>query len=260
MTGKLIGFELKNLTRIKWLWLYFLFLILGSFLFNYLGEDETKVLISLLSISLLVVPLVAAFFGITYFYDGRNFLEFLLSQPVGRVRLLLVRYISLNLFLSGLYIISAISPFVPDFLNFREKGTLLLLILSGVLLSLVFTALAFLIGLVVEEKAKGVSLILGIWLYLTFLHDGLILSVVYIFKDYPLEKVVLLLTLLNPVDLARVLVILNLDIAAIMGLTGSVFKEILGSWLGITLSVLSLGLWFVIPFSLSLYLFKKKDL
>ncbi|WP_461829493.1 ABC transporter permease subunit [Aquifex sp.] len=257
--AKLIFFEIKSLARIRWLWIYFLFLALGSFLFNYLGGDETKVLISLLSISLLVVPLVAAFFGITYFYDSRGFLEFLLSQPVGRGKLFTSRYLSLNVFLTTLYVISVLLPFLPSLLELREKGTLLLLTLSGIFLTLVFTAIAFLVGLLVEEKAKGVSVILGLWLYLTFLHDGLILTVVYIFKDYPLEKVVLFLTLLNPVDLARVLVILNLDIAAIMGLTGSVFKELLGSWLGITLSLLSLTLWFLLPFMVSLFLFKRKD-
>ena len=259
MMGKLVLYEVKSLLRIKWLWVYFLLLILGSFIFSYLSEDETKVLISLLSVSLLVVPLVGAFFGITYFYDSRSFLEFLLSQPVGRGKLFLSRFLSLNLFLVSLYVVSALSPFLPRIGDFREKGTLFLLVLSGALLTLVFTAIAFLVGLLVEEKAKGVSLILGLWLYLTFLHDGLILTVVYIFKDYPLEKVVLLLTVLNPVDLARVLVILNLDIAAIMGLTGSVFKELLGSWLGITLSLLSLTLWFLLPFVASLFLFKRKD-
>ena len=259
MMGKLILSEVKGLIRIKWLWLYFFLLIIGSFLFNYLGEDETKVLISLLSVSLLVVPLVAAFFGITYFYDSRSFLEFLLSQPVGRGKLFLSRFLSLNLFLITLYVISATLPFIPNLVRFHEKGTLFLLMLSGTFLTLVFTAIAFLVGLLIEEKAKGVSLILGLWLYLTFLHDGLILTVVYIFKDYPLEKVVLFLTLLNPVDLARVLVILNLDIAAIMGLTGSVFKQLLGSWLGIGLSILSLTLWFFVPFIASLLLFKRKD-
>ncbi len=259
MMGRLILSELKTLSRIKWLWFYFFLLIVGSFLFNYLGQDETKVLISLLSVSLLVVPLVAAFFGITYFYDSRNFLEFLISQPIGRGKLFLSRFLSLNIFLATLYLISALSPFLPRILHFREIGTLLLLILSGIFLTLIFTAIAFLVGLIVEEKAKGVSLILGLWLYMTFLHDGVILTVVYIFKDYPLEKVVLFLTLLNPVDLARVLVILNLDIAAIMGLTGSVFKQLLGSWLGITLSLTSLSLWFLVPFLLSLILFKKKD-
>lgn len=260
MIRKLIFTDIKNLARIKWIWLYFLFLVLGSFVFNYVSGDETKVLISLLSISLLVIPLISSFFGITYLYDSKNFIEFLLSQPISRKKLLFSKYLSLSLFLSSVYLLGVIIPFLPNFYSFGEKLTFILLIISGVFLNFVFTAIAFLVGVSIDEKAKGVSLILGIWLYLTFLHDGLILAIIYVFKDYPLEKVVLFLSVLNPVDLARILVVLNLDISALMGITGTVFKSILGSYKGVLMSLLSLIFWVFIPFSLSLFIFNRRDL
>jgi Cu-processing system permease protein len=136
----------------------------------------------------------------------------------------------------------------------------LLLAVSGVLLSLVFVSLSVLIGVVFDDRVKGVSFLLGVWLYLTLLHDGLILAIVYLFRDYPLEKAVLILTMINPVDLARLLIVLNIDVAALMGLSEAVFKSFLGSLWGSALALMTMMLWIFIPSALSLFLFRRKDL
>ncbi|HID66303.1 MAG TPA: hypothetical protein EYP32_05685 [Aquificaceae bacterium] len=252
---KLALFDLKDLSRIKWLWLYFIFLFAGNLFFVYLSQDFAKVLLSLLSITLLIVPLIAGFFGITYFYDSRNFIKLLLSQPIKRTELLLGKYLALSLFLSFLFFVGSFVPLVR-FISFE----LILLEVSGIFLTFTFTALSFLIGVVLEEKAKGVSLSLALWLYFALLHDGLILTIIYIFKDYPLEKIVLILTILSPIDLARLIVILNLDVAALMGISGAVFKELLGSFTGILFSLFLLTLWFIVPLYLALLFFRRKDL
>ena len=51
-------------------------------------------------------------------------------------------------------------------------------------------------------------------------------------SDYPLELPLLGLTLLNPVDLGRVLLLLQFDNAALLGYTGAVFERFFGSALG----------------------------
>jgi hypothetical protein len=43
------------------------------------------------------------------------------------------------------------------------------------------------------------------------------LCLIYSFADYPLEKATLALVLLNPVDLGRILMLIQLDISALMG-------------------------------------------
>jgi len=257
---RLYGSELRHLFRIKWLWSYFLTLFLSSMALFYASGDESKVLLSLLSVSLLVVPLVSAFFGISYYYDSRSFAEFLLAQPLRREEILLSQFGAVATVLVSMLWAGVLLPFLPHLLTFGEKVTLLLLLTSGTLVSLSFLALAFLVGVLVEDKAKGVSAVLALWLYLTLLHDALILTVVYLFRDYPLEKPVLLLTLLNPVDLSRLLVILNMDVAALMGLTGAVFKELLGSGKGMILAFGSLLLWTLLPLLGATFIFRRKDL
>ncbi|WP_457600908.1 hypothetical protein, partial [Hydrogenivirga sp.] len=211
--------DVKNLVRVRWLWLYLGAMWLGSFLFLYISQDTVKVVLSLLNITLLIVPLVSAFFSVTYFYDSGNFVRFLLSQPVGRAHVFLSKHLSLSVFLSLIYAFGVLLPLIKSSLGSGSLSLLLLLVVSGVLLNVIFVSLALLVGVLFSDKVKGVSLLLGIWLYLTVLHDGLILAVVYAFRDYPLEKVVLALTVANPVDLSRLLVVINTDVAALMGLS-----------------------------------------
>ncbi|MCY1539568.1 hypothetical protein D9M68_751620 [compost metagenome] len=69
-----------------------------------------------------------------------------------------------------------------------------------------------------------------------------------------------MLSALNPVDLCRILILMRLDVSAMMGYTGAIFQQYFGSCAGLGLSFLLLSLWAIIPFSLSLRKFKRKDL
>jgi Cu-processing system permease protein len=69
----------------------------------------------------------------------------------------------------------------------------------------------------------------------------------------------LVLTLLNPVDLARTLLLLSFDLTALMGYTGAVFERFFGSALGIASAAGALLLWTAIPALLGLRSFTRKD-
>jgi Cu-processing system permease protein len=103
----------------------------------------------------------------------------------------------------------------------------------------------------------GVAIVL--WLGLTALYDALLVMVVTVFADYPLEKPLLGLILFNPVDLGRILVLLQSDAAALMGYTGAVFERFFGSAYGLALAGGALAAWAALPFSLGLRRFQSKD-
>jgi Cu-processing system permease protein len=67
------------------------------------------------------------------------------------------------------------------------------------------------------------------------------------------------MTLFNPVDLSRVLIMLQLDISALMGYTGAVFRKFLGTGTGMAVAFSALTLWVVLPVWGFLRLAKKKD-
>ena len=82
----------------------------------------------------------------------------------------------------------------------------------------------------------------------------------FLFSDYPLEKPMIALSMLNPVDLSRILILLKLDISALMGYTGAVFSDFFGSARGMLFSGLVLFVWAIVPVWLSMKKFQRKDL
>jgi Cu-processing system permease protein len=111
-----------------------------------------------------------------------------------------------------------------------------------------------------RDKAKGTGLAMLMWLYFALIFDGLVLFMLFQFQDYPMEKFMVVISSLNPVDLCRIMILLQLDVSALMGYTGAVFKDFFGTQTGIIVSFLVLLLWAWLPLWLSLRLFNRKDL
>jgi Cu-processing system permease protein len=130
---------------------------------------------------------------------------------------------------------------------------------TGVLLTLVFTALACLVALAFEDRATGLGVALLLWLGAAVLYDGVVLLIAVVFADYPLELPMIGLMLANPIDLGRVLLLLRFDIAALMGYTGAVFERFFGSAGGVLLSAAALLLWTAVPLAIGLRRFRRKD-
>ena len=64
----------------------------------------------------------------------------------------------------------------------------------------------------------------------------------YFSFDYPMEKPMIGLSALNPIDLSRILILLQLDVSAMMGYTGAVFEDFFGTYPGkiFSLAIISL--------------------
>ena len=104
----------------------------------------------------------------------------------------------------------------------------------------------------------GMTLLL--WFFFALIFDGIILFILFSFQDYPLEKATIAMVALNPIDLARTIVLLQMDVSALMGMTGAIMQEFLGSALGISYSIGVLLLWIITPLALALRVFRRKDL
>ncbi len=80
-----------------------------------------------------------------------------------------------------------------------------------------------------RDKAKGIGVVILLWLYFSIIFDGLVLFVLFQFADYPLEKMMVGVVTLNPIDLSRILILLKMDVSALMGYTGAIFKDFFGT-------------------------------
>lgn len=257
---KVLRYELSDVIRSKWVVAYALFFLgLTEALFR-LAASGAQVLLSLLNVVLVLLPLVALVFGAMYLYHARPFIELMLAQPVRRSHLFSGLYAGLVLPLAGGFVGGVAIPFVLHGLDPSVPLRALLLLLTvGTVLTAVFVALAFLIATRFEDRVKGLGVALLVWLVATVGYDGLVLIVANAFSAYPLERPLLALTLLNPVDLGRVLLLLHFDVAALMGYTGAVFEQFFGSLQGTLMSAGALLVWGTAPLLLALRRFRRHD-
>lgn len=258
VTVKVARYEASNVLRSRWLIAYALFFAVVTDALVRFGGGDAKAMLSLVSVSLLVVPLVSLVFGTTYLYDARDFTEVLLAQPVGRTQLFAGLYAGLAGPLALAFAAGAGLPFLLHGVPEGHGATLATLLACGVVLTLVFVAIAFLVATRAEDKVKGLGAAIGLWLALALLYDGAVLLLVALLADYPIERPVLALMLANPVDLARVLLLLRFDAAALMGYTGAVFARFFGG-AGALVAVGMLAAWIVVPVGLGVRAFRRRD-
>lgn len=254
--SKIIKYVFYDIIRNKIVLAYTLFLLLLSIgLFN-LGGSPDKAILSLLNLILLTVPLISIVFATTHFYNSYEFMELLVAQPINRKKIFMSEYFGVAGSLAGAFVLGVGVPV----LLFGASATGLYLVLTGVFITFIFVALAFLASVITRDKAKGIGIALMLWFYFALIYDGIVLFILYSFADYPLENATLAMTALNPIDLGRIIVLLNLDVSALMGYTGALYKSILGSWWGIGLAFGFLLLWVIIPIVASRRIFSRRDL
>jgi Cu-processing system permease protein len=212
-----------------------------------------------MNIVLIVIPLVSLIFGAIYLYNSREFIEMMLSQPIDRRSLFGGIYFGTSIPLAAGYLIGIITPFIIFGKIKTQTEGLIVLVLIGIALTFVFTAISFLITVLQDDKAKGLGLIILIWLVFSVIYDGIILFVVYYFEEYPLENVMIALSVINPIDLGRMLFLIKFNISALMGYTGAIFQKFFGSYLGVLISAFCIFLWIAIPLFFSTKIFRNKD-
>ena len=253
---KVLQYVLYDLVRMRFTWVYTLLLFGATTAIVQMEADPDKVVISLINILLMVVPLFSVVFTTIHYYNSYEFISLMVTQPVTRRAVFLAEYIAVAAALTGAFLFGVALPLLA-FTGFTNGYTV---IFVGVLLTLVFVSLAFLASVWSSDKARAIGYALLFWFYFVLLYDGLFLWLLFTFSDYPLERPVLFLVSLNPVDLARILILLRLDMSALMGYTGAFFREFFGNGWGLTYSGTVLLIWVIIPLLMALRMFIRKDL
>lgn len=253
---KLSRYVLYDILRNKVVIAYTLFLFAVSLSLFQLEENSSKAILSLLNIVLIVVPLISMIFTTIHYYNSYEFIELMLSQPLSRTSILLSEYGGVALSLLSAFFIGVGIPVVL----FSPDDTGIALLFAGGALTLTFTSIAFLASVKARDKARGIGFVLLLWFYFSLIYDGLVLLVLFTFSDYPMEKFTLALSAFNPIDLGRIFIMLKMDVSALMGYTGALYKDFFGSATGIVFTSGIMLLWITLPLWLAVRVFKHKDL
>lgn len=257
---KILKYSFFDLMRSRWSYVYFGFYLSLGFVLLFLNNDLSKAIITLMNVIIVLVPLIGSIFGIMYYYNSREFTELLLAQPLKRSSIFLGQYLGVALSLSMSLVLGLGIPFI--FYGLFKSNAIwdfALLLITGTFLTLIFSALAFSMGLSNENKIKGFGYAILLWLFLAVIYDGIFLMSLIMFEDYPLDKLSLAGIMLNPIDLSRTLILLKLDISALLGYTGAVFKQFFGTNLGLFISFAMLSVWVVLPVGRIVHQSKRKD-
>ena len=109
------------------------------------------------------------------------------------------------------------------------------------------------------DRLRAMSAALGLWLLMVVAYDLAVLGATTILNGLPLQSVLLPALLLNPVDLARVLVTMAVGAGALFGPTSAVLMHTLGSTTGIIAGVCVLLIETLVPLVAAIYVFERRD-
>ena len=257
---KILKYSIFDLLRSRWSYVYFFFYLILGFVLLFLNNDVNKAIITLMNIIIVLTPLIGTIFGVMYYYNSKEFTELLLAQPIKRSKIFMGQYLGVSLSLTLSLVLGIGIPFILYGLfksaSIFDFG---LLIVVGAFLNFIFVALAYNIALSNENKIKGFGYAILMWLFLAVIYDGIFMILAIQFQEYPLDKFALGAMMFNPIDLSRTLILLKLDISALLGYTGAVFKAFFGTNTGLVLSLLVLCLWVLFPLFRMAKKLQKKD-
>lgn len=254
--NRIVKFVVMDIVRNKIVLAYIVLLAALSWGVFSLEDNSSKGVLTLLNLILLNVPLVSVVFSTIYIYNSSEFIELLLSQPIKRGKIWRSLFFGLQSSLILSFLVGAGIPIMV----FAPFKIALMLVVTGSILTAVFVSMAFLGSIYTRDKAKGIGIAILLWLYFALLFDGIVLFVLFQFSDYPIEPLMVGMTALSPIDLSRILLLLQMDVSAMMGYTGAIFKSFFGSDSGLIITFGILLLWVIVPFALSIKKFKSKDL
>src|SRR5690554_7549391 len=169
---KILKYSFYDLIRSRWSYVYLMFYLLLGFVLLFLNNDLSKAVITLMNVIIILVPLIGTIFGVMYYYSSKEFTELLLAQPIKRSSIFIGQYLGVVLSFVMSLIIGLGLPFA--LYGLFESSAIWyfsLLLITGAMLTLIFTALAFNIALYNENKIKGFSYAILMWLFLAVIYD-----------------------------------------------------------------------------------------
>ena len=232
--------EYRRTLESRWLFLFSILFALVVLALSFFGLAQSRevgfqgfarVTLSLLNLSLFLVPLAALLLGVTSLAGGAESLSLLLAQPVARGEVLLGKFLGLG---AALTVAQAVGfgggGLVVAFqAGAAQAPAFLALTALSIALGWLSLSAALFLAAVWPDRLKAMSAALTLWLLMVVAYDLVVLGATAILRGAPLEAVLLPALLVNPVDLVRVLTTLAVGSGALLGPTSAVLVGFFGT-------------------------------
>ena len=219
-------------------------------------QDFARTAASLVQLVLLLVPLAALVFGALALTPDRGAAELLYAQPVSRGAILAGRMLGvwtalvaaelLGFGAAGLVVRGQAGPE-----GARQYGAL---VVTAAALTAVFLAIAALLASAnAGRRTRVLASALVVWFVTAVLFDIGVLAVASTLRSGAASRLMVVATLVNPVDAARVGVLVAIDGVSAFG-AGSLalFRVTGGPGAAVALAGLSLGVWVAVSLLLAM--------
>jgi Cu-processing system permease protein len=226
-------------------------------------QDFTRTAASLVNLGGFLVPLLALLLGVFSFLTNREYLEIMVTQPVSRSRVLLGKYLGLVLTVVTASAVGFGLPGVVIALVIGVDGAqrYLLVVLYSLLLAVVFTGLSVLIALVVRRRQIAIGIALAVWVFYELVYGVLMLATTLYLPAAMLKTTLLVGLLGNPVDIVRVLSLLQVGGPHLFGPAGATLIKLAGSGtIAAVVGLAALGVWVVLPLLVAMKVFERQNL
>ena len=223
-----------------------------------LEPEPIEALLSLVQVVLaLVVPLVALVFTVVYVHDTMDFIQLLAVQPLARRSILGGQMAALG---TALLLAVGLGLGLPIVAHLPNKAGAVFAGLGRSPCLSVHRAWHADAPGASGRRHAGVGLGLLTWFLFVFVYDAVLFWLMFALSDWPLEPFVVPIASVNPIDLARIMVMLEVDLAAMMGYSGAVYKQFFGGSGAWSSRASSSMLWMGVPAWATLHKFIKQDL
>jgi Cu-processing system permease protein len=226
-------------------------------------QDFTRTAASLVNAGGFLVPLFALVLGVFSLVTHPEYLELLVTQPVSRSRVLVGRYLGLSLTVLGAAALGFGLPGVMIAMAAGTEGAWRYLAVIGYLslLALAFTGIAFLVALLARRRQIALGVALGVWIFFELVYGVLMLATTLYLPAKVIKTTLLVGLLGNPVDLARVLSLLQVGGPHLFGPAGATLIKLAGSVpVATAVGLVGLLLWVVVPLFVAVRLFQRQNL
>ena len=226
-------------------------------------QDFARTAASLVQLVLLLIPLASLVFGALALTPDRGAAELLYAQPVSRASILAGRMLGVWAALVA-----------AEFLGFGAAGLVVrgqagpdgawqygALVVTSAALTAVFLAIAALLASAnAGRRTRVLASALVVWFVTAVLFDIAVLAMASTLRSGAASRLMVVATLVNPVDAARVGVLVVIDGVSAFG-AGSLalFRLTGGPAMAVALAGLSLGMWVVVPLLLAIRRLRAAD-
>jgi Cu-processing system permease protein len=224
-------------------------------------QGFARVTLSLMNLVLFIVPLTGLLIGVQSVAGADLSLPLLLAQPVSRGQVLAGKYLGIAAALTVAQAVGFGGGGLVVALNAgaeQARGFLALTTLS-MLLGWLALAAGLCLAVVLPDRLKALASAILLWLLMVVAYDLAVLGATSVLHGLPLQAILFPALLLNPVDLARVLVTLAVGSGALLGPTSAVLVHRFGGSGGMVLGLGVLLLETAIPLAIALRVFRRRD-